>query len=121
MNEEELKKQEAEIVKKWEEAIAQAYAPLKDTHTRREFTFSAQERRQISELTLIQKFSEGISKSALSVINDLLNLYILPRVGIKPNEQIRLFYDAAIGRFVVCEPKVQPLEATAEAVKPSTA
>lgn len=87
-----------ELMAHWEKAIADNDAGLKETHSKKEFTFSTGELRQLTKLYTIQTIAEG-------AIDDKLNNDVLPRMQIVPSPQVRILYDLSVGRFAVWLPK----------------
>lgn len=85
-------------MEKWAQAVAldgQNYGP---NYSKTEFTFSKAEHKQLAQQNTIKAIAEN-------AIADLLNLYILPRVGSTPTAETRITYDLTVGRFVVWNPK----------------
>lgn len=91
-----------EIMAHWQQSVKQNDASLKETHSKKEFTFSAGELRQLIKLYTIQTIAE-------QAIDDKLNNDVLPRMEITPSPQVKILYDLSVGRFVVWVPREKKL------------
>lgn len=92
-------KKALEIAKKnWEEGVAREHAKYSQTHDKKEFYFTTNELRQVVKIHTIEYIAH-------QTIEDKLNNECLPRVGVTPNQNTHLMYDAAAGMFVVWIPK----------------
>lgn len=117
---EEIRKQLEAEQKKFEDRIAEVTKELENSHIAKEYTFSIIEKRR-----LIQQ--QTIAFLVQQAVDDIINLTVLPRIGISPNPTIRVSYDVTLGKFVVFSPKpeavpaVPPvaLESTPEVTKPT--
>jgi len=94
---EELKAREEQFNRK----IAVLHVDRVKTHVKKEFTFSVIEKRRL----LQQEEAHMIADQAT---NDILNLSVLPRIGAVPNKDTHIFYDSALGKFVIWVPKTTP-------------
>lgn len=77
------------------EAEKSKYGP---GYEQREFTFARPEHIQLNQQQTIIALAER-------AVQDLLNIQVLPRVGIQPSSDIKITYDLTVGRFVVWIPK----------------
>lgn len=77
------------------------------THTAKEYTFNLTEKRRLLQQQTIKIMVDN-------AIDDILNMSVLPRVGITPNPKIRVLYDFTLGRFTVFSPKDQADGGTTE-------
>lgn len=91
--------------------VAEAIEKLKTTHEKKEYTFSVVEKRRLAQQDLIEKF-------ASQALQDLINLTVLPRVGITPNEKVFTLYDIGLGRLTVFTPKEAPEEVSSHPDSP---
>ena len=74
---------------------------LKTTHEKKEYTLSVVEKRRLAQQDLIEKF-------ASQALQDIINLTVLPRVGITPNKEVFTLYDIALGKLTIFIPKSKP-------------
>lgn len=95
--------------------VEESNEKLKATHEKKEYTFSTTEKRRLAQQNLIEKF-------ASQALQDLINLTVLPRVGVIPNNETFTIYSIATGRLCVFIPKVKvepKVESNNESVKKS--
>lgn len=84
----------------FEESVDEANEKLKNTHIKKEYTFTVVEKRRLAQQDLIEKF-------AMAALDDILNLEVLPRIGVTPSEKVFTLYDIPLGRLTVFTPKPQ--------------
>jgi len=94
---EELKVREQEFNRK----VATLHAERSKTHAKKEFTFSVIERRRLLQ-------QEEAMMIADQTTNDILNLSVLPRIGVTPSKDTNIFYDTSLGKFMIWIPKPSP-------------
>lgn len=94
---EDQKQLEAEE-KLYDSQVDENFEKLKATHEKKEYTFTVVEKRRLAQQDLIQKF-------ALQALQDIINLTVLPRLGVVPNEKVFTLYDVPLGRFTVFTPR----------------
>lgn len=99
MNQEEQREQliKEELGKRdaiYNESVLREDEELKKTHLKKEFTFSTTEKRRLLQ-------QESILAFAHQAVEDIINLSVLARVGITPGKDVRILYDASIGRFTI--------------------
>lgn len=82
------------------EQVKESYEKLKTTHEKKEYTFSVTEKRRLVQQDLIEKF-------ASQALQDIVNLTVLPRIGIVPSEKTFTLYDLTLGRLTVFVPKTK--------------
>ena len=87
--------------KLYDSQVEASHEKLKNTHEKKEYTFSVVEKRRLAQQDLIEKF-------AAQALQDIINLTVLPRVGIIPNKDVFTLYDIALGRLTVFTPKATP-------------
>ena len=87
-----------QLLENWERAVNLEHEKHKDTHKRKEFTFSLTELRQLIKLFTIQTLAQ-------QGIDDKLNNDVLARIGIAPNNKVKILYDLSVGRLAVWLPK----------------
>lgn len=101
-NPEEVKKQiqaqTEQIQKIFDESVARNHEQLKNTHFKKEFTFTIVEKRRLVQQQTVVYLAE-------QAIDDIINLTVLPRLDITPNPNVKIQYDVALGRFVCWIPK----------------
>lgn len=114
MNPEEVKKATEEAQKEWEKQIAETDATLKTTHTKKEYTFSQVEKAQILKIVGMNAFARQIQTLSQQLIDNLLNLTVLPRLNIVPTSEKRLLYEPSLGRVMIWEPRVSKTKVQAE-------
>jgi hypothetical protein len=93
-----LKKGLDEEQKKYDIQINEAHDVLKTTHEKKEYTFSVTEKRRLSQLQLMAVFIQD-------ALNDIINLSVLPRIGINPSPEVKILYDINLGRLTVWQVK----------------
>lgn len=86
------------LLGEWDKAVASDNSKFGPGYDRREFTFSKPEHVQLTQQQTIIALAENATQQ-------LLNVQILPRVGITPSSEIKITYDLTIGRFAVWVPK----------------
>lgn len=84
--------------KEFEQECARINEELKNTHIKKEYTFSNLEKRRLVEMQMALL----VTKQA---IEDIINLDVLKRLGYTPSNELKVYYDFNIGRFVVFVPK----------------
>lgn len=94
MDPKQLKKEE----ELFDEQVKESYEKLKTTHEKKEYTFSVVEKRRLVQQDLIEKF-------ASQAMADIINLTVLPRIGVESNEKIFTLYDITLGKLTVFIPK----------------
>ena len=94
----------------YNDQVNQTNEKLKATHEKREYTFSVVEKRRLTQQNLIEKF-------ATQAPQDLVNLTVLPRVGVTPNEKVFTLYDLELGKLTVFTPREQPQVKEKEVIK----
>lgn len=80
------------------EGVTKQDEDLKETHEKKEFTFSTVEKRRLLQ-------QESVALIVHQAIEDIINLEVLRRLDITPGIEIRVLYDTSLGRFVVWQPK----------------
>lgn len=93
-------KQFEEEQKVFDKQVQEASEKLKATHDKKEYTFSNLEKRRLAQQDLIEKF-------ASQALEDLVNLEVLPRLGIIPDGKVFTLYDIQLGRLTVFIPKLE--------------
>lgn len=86
------------LIGEWEKAIASDNSKFGGGYDRREFTFSKPEHVQLTQQQTIIALAENATQQ-------LLNVQVLPRVGVIPSAEVKITYDLTIGRFAVWVPK----------------
>lgn len=94
-----------ELLAIWQEKWKEEEAKLDFPFTKKEFTFTRHEVKQLLQQGTIQALSQQAFQIAESATNDIVNLVVLPRVSILPNAQTRVLYDLNSGHFMVWSPK----------------
>lgn len=97
--------QEAEILTHWETSWKEADKEVNFPHVRKEFTFNKKELRTLTQQATIETLGQKVMEFSRMATNDLINMEVLPRVGIIPNPEMRILYDFASKRFMVWMPK----------------
>lgn len=110
---EQIAARKQQLLADWARAVAEDSARYGENFTKKEFTFSREEHKQLAQQNTIKAIADN-------AINDLLNLYILPRVGITPTPEDKVTYDLSVGRFVVWEPKAAKQSASSPSEKASS-
>lgn len=100
-----------EIVNKYKATIDAETERLKDTHTKNEFTFTITEKRRIAQ-------QEAVGIIANQAISDIVNTTVLPRIGINADPNIKIIYDANVGRLTIFTPKETPKTETLSSTTP---
>ncbi len=90
---------------RWAEQVSEADEPLKETHIKKEYTLSVAEKSELIKVVGINAFAKQIEILSQQLADNLLNLNILPRVGVTPSQDKRVLYDPEIGRFCVWSTK----------------
>lgn len=98
MDEAKLKEQMELAKKQFEYTVEKAYETHKDTHEKKEYTFTVVEKRRLVE----QQMVELVARQA---IDDIINLETLKRLGFEPNPDLKILYDLNLGRLIVFIPK----------------
>lgn len=93
-NPDELKKQLELEAQKFEDNVIKTHLKLAATHEKKEYTFSAMEKQRLAKLQTVAFF-------VADAIDDIINLSVLARLGIKPDPSVRIMYDIALGRFTI--------------------
>lgn len=83
--------------KKYQDQVHEIHQSLVKTHTKLEYMFSTVEKRRLLQLQTIAFFAQ-------QAVDDILNLTVLPRLGIKPSFEVRVLYDISLGKFSVWVP-----------------
>jgi hypothetical protein len=89
-----VKKLEAKAREIFDEQVAAAFNKLKATHKKAEYTFSTTEKRRLTQQDLIEKLAQ-------KALSDLINLEVLPRIGIIPTGDTFTLYDIGLSRLIV--------------------
>lgn len=84
--------------KLYDAQVTESNEKLKATHEKKEYTFTITEKRRLAQQDLIEKF-------ATQALQDIINIDVLPRLGITPNEKVFSLYDVPLGRLTVFTPK----------------
>lgn len=92
---------------RWAEQVTEADDPLKETHIKKEYTLSIPEKSELIKVVGINAFAKQVEILSQQLADNLLNLNILPRVGVVPSPDKRVLYDPEIGRFCVWTPKTK--------------
>lgn len=82
----------------FDQSVAKEQEALGNAYTKKEYTFSLTEKRRMLQ-------HESIMIMIQQAIDDIINLTVLPRLGITPSQQIKVFYDASVGRLAIWVPK----------------
>ena len=98
---------EKALLKKLQEdydlVVAKSEQQMKDTHVAKEYTFSIVEKRRLLEQQTIKIIVEN-------AVDDIINMSVLPRLGVTPSANVRVLYDVTLGRFTLFVPKEAPQE-----------
>lgn len=98
MNEEEKEKQ-------WAEGIAKAGQAFEGDHIKKEYTLSIAERSEMIKVTGITAFADQITKIAEQLGQNILNLNVLPRIGVTPSIDKKVYCDPECGKIAIWVPK----------------
>lgn len=93
-----LKLAQEDINKKYAATIEAENERLKPTHIKKEFTFSIVEKRRLAQ-------QEAVGLISQQAISDIVNMDVLPRIGITPDPEIRIIYDVNVGKLTIWTPK----------------
>lgn len=85
--------------------VTETNEKLKTTHEKKEFTFTITEKRRLAQQDLIEKF-------ASQALQDIINLEVLPRIGIIPDGKVFTLYDIQLGRMCIFIPKENKSKST---------
>lgn len=88
----------ADMQKAFEVKVLKADIELSPTHTKKEYTFSLDEKRRLAQMQAIVVFAQG-------EIEDIINGTVLPRLKILPTQQVRVLYEINVGRFTIWTPR----------------
>lgn len=105
MNEEERKKQEQEAQQNWTKHVSEEDQKITTTHSKKEYTFTKDEARQVLKVVGMNALAAQIQQLAQGLANDMINNNVLKRLGIIPNNEVKVLYDATIGKFAVWMPR----------------
>lgn len=106
----EQKKAFKEIEVAFKDQIEQERKLLGKTHQKKEFTFTTDELRHMRYLASYAALSQKISELATSHVDDVINNQILSRVGIEPNNKMKVSYSVSLGRFIVWIPREEKVD-----------
>lgn len=96
-----IAEKQKELLKAWEDAIENVHKQIGNGRTKKEFTFTTNESKQLLKL-------DAIKALATQTIEDKINTDVLERVGIKTDPSMDIQFDLRVGRFVIWIPKTEP-------------
>lgn len=94
-----------ELLKVWQENWEKEDAAVDYPNERKEFTLSRSELKLLIQQATVRAMAMKTADFASAAANDLLNDYVLPRVGVAPSPDVKILYDINSGRFMVWQRK----------------